>query len=205
MTAGIKYWRETSSCRKIRWRILLWTISRLKKKNKTGILMKCWVNMQVCVEVHAVMFLLHMALLGLTCCPVRNCCSFLMSTRVWAMSSASLWLALALGEPSSPEGRHTHRHSNTITSTFIKGLTNTFKRSSCVSSVVMRVCRLTPGRVAQLFEVCRDRNQVCLNLQIHFTVQIGLHHLKHKHWSHDQSKSVSSHARPIYLNEEILQ
>lgn len=31
-TAGIKYWRETSSCRKIRWRIRLWMISGSKEK-----------------------------------------------------------------------------------------------------------------------------------------------------------------------------
>ncbi len=43
----------------------------------------------VCVCV-CVWLLLHMALLGLTCCPVRNCWSFLMSTRASAMRSGSL-------------------------------------------------------------------------------------------------------------------
>lgn len=50
--------------------------------------------------------LLHMALLGLTCCPMRNCCSFLMSTRAWAMSSGSLlWDGPPSWEASSPAER----------------------------------------------------------------------------------------------------
>ena len=49
--------------------------------------------------------LLHMALLGLTCCPMRNCCSFLMSTLASTMTSGSLlWDRPPSWEASSPAG-----------------------------------------------------------------------------------------------------
>lgn len=35
----------------------------------------------------------------------------------------------------------------------------------------------TPWRVSQVFEVSGDRNQICLDLQIHLSIQVGLDYL----------------------------
>lgn len=39
----------------------------------------------------------------------------------------------------------------------------------------------TPRRVSQVFEVSGDRNQICLDLQVHLSVQVGLHYLMQTH------------------------
>jgi len=36
----------------------------------------------------------------------------------------------------------------------------------------------TPGRVAQIFEVRCDRDQVCLYLQVHLTIHVSFYDLK---------------------------
>lgn len=72
---------------------------------------ECWAVIHRC---DIVLFLLHIALLGLTCCPVRNCWSFLMSTRTSAMRSSSL-LWLTVWEPSSPERAQSYDLHNTNT------------------------------------------------------------------------------------------
>ena len=41
--------------------------------------------------------------------------------------------------------------------------------------------KVTPGRVPQRREVSGDRNQICLDLQVHLPSQVGLYYLSHTH------------------------
>lgn len=100
------HWSEQRHCVELLWCFMSALISWFM--NNSTVIADAWQDKDDTYFACSEPDLLHMALLGLTCCPMRDCCSFLMSTRAWAMSSGSLlWDGPPSWEASSPAERQT--------------------------------------------------------------------------------------------------